>query len=124
MRLGQRCHDLAQRRADGLSQTQIGVGPVGEEHEQCAGLVGRQTRDIGPVTGHQRDPAVAPALGVHRHTGRGQGLHVSEDRADGYPQSFGQVRGRQLPMGLQQQEEGQLAIGLHGARILDKHANH
>ena len=111
---GQGGHELAQRRADGLAQAQLGVRAARQQHEQGAGLFGGQAGDVGAVARQQRDPAVRATHGVDRHPGRGQRLDVAHDGAHRHLQTLGQLAGRQPPAGLQQQQDRQQPVGSHG----------
>jgi hypothetical protein len=78
----QRCHQLAQRGADRLAETQaqVGAGRSGQQDEQRAGFLGSQAGDVGAVAGRERNTAERAAHRVDRDARRGQGLHIAHDR--------------------------------------------
>ena len=113
VRGGQRGHHLAQRRAEGVVETEGGVRALGGQHEQRAGLVGGQARHVGAESRQQSDSAVPAAFGVDRDTGRREGLDVAVDGAGGDLQPLGELRGGDRAAGLEEQQERQEAVGLH-----------
>ena len=90
-----------------------GQAPPGED-EQGLGLAGAQPGHIGRVTGQERAPPARPAFGVDGDAGRRQGVEVAIDRPDRHFEPAGQVGRAQPAVGLEQEEQREEPVGLHG----------
>lgn len=97
-----------------MVEAERGVRTLGRQHEQSAGLVGRQSGDVGTEAGQQRDTAVAAALGVDGNAGGGKRLDVAVDGAHGDFEPLGQLGGRDEATGLEEQQDREQPVGLHG----------
>ena len=109
-RLGQRSHQLAERRLE-LGR---GCGRRPGHHEHRPGLVGGEPGEVGASPADQRPAAVAAGLGIHRDPRRGQRLEVAAGSALGDFELLGQLGSGQPPAGLQQQQRCHQPVRLHG----------
>ncbi len=118
--VGQRRHQLAQRGPDRVPETQseVGAGRAGQQHQQRTGLLGGQPGDVGAVARHQGDPAERAADRVDRDSRRRQPFHISHDRPHRDAQPAGELSGGQLSARLEQQHDGYQPVRSHGSKIL------
>jgi len=90
--------------------------------EQRPSLVGGEAAEVGAAAAEQLPATVAALLGVDRHPRHRQGLEVAPGRALGHLQLLGDLRGGDVPLALQDEEEGHQSICSHGAMIPSKPA--
>ena len=95
-------------------QAEVGGGrTAAAEEEEGTGLHRRETADIGAVARQECDAPMPAPLGVDGHPGGAQRLDVAMDCALGHLQPLGQLPRAQPPMALEQEQQGEEAVGLH-----------
>src|SRR5438477_3021274 len=77
-----------------------------------------EPREVGAVGFHQAPAAAVAALGEHRYTGAAQRIHVAMDGPLGNFQALRQFTGGDPALDLQEQQNGEQAIGAHRAELI------
>src|SRR5262245_64707027 len=85
--------------------------------EQCLDLAGCQPRELRLIAIDQPPPATWSTIRDHRHTRRGERVHVAQYRPFGNLEPLRELTRRQPAVHLQQQESGDEAIGAHAATL-------
>jgi hypothetical protein len=103
---------LGGRERVGAAHVPGGAGQPGQE--QRLGLLAGESGEPRPVAADQPVPAAAPLVGVDRHPGGRQRLHVPVDGALGHLQLARQLGGGHRLPRLQEEHGGDQSGGAHG----------
>ena len=118
--VGQAAVEFLERPLEAGVEPQIGKRARSGDEKRPDLLFG-EMRERATITVGEDDPAVRAALGVNRNARRAERIDVAMDRSFRYFQPVREFAGRALAARLQQQEERDQPIGLHGTIKLRKY---
>ena len=116
--------ELGRQRGEHL-QPGVGEHPAEPElgdrpGEQRLRFLCREAGQARPVAAGEPIPARRTADGLDRNAGRGERVGIALDRPLGHLEPLGELRRRQLPPGLEQEEERDQSARTHPPIIGDK----
>ena len=120
-RLGQAGQQLDQGAIGRFTEPEVRQDTGRRRDHQAAQLGLGQAGQIGPVRIEQRPAAATARLGIDRDARHRERLHVAVDGPFRHLEPFRQHAGRQAAVPLEQEEDGEQAIGAHAESVAQNH---
>ena len=112
LRIRQRSSELVERAAQVVAKTDVGKR-IGRRHEQRSNLLVAELRQRSSIAVRENDTAARAPFGVHGNAGGAQRVEIAIDRFFGDFERFGDLARRRAASGLEHEQHGQQAFGLH-----------